>query len=61
MINPIERSSAKLVHFTENKFHQIARDAHPYRPEIRERKKPRPRQKFSPQFAGDIMQSRFLF
>jgi len=61
MINPIDRSSTKLIHFTENKFQQIARDVHPFRPEIRERKKPRPRQKIFSPFAGDIMQSRFLF
>lgn len=61
MLNLIDNSSIKTVLFAEQKNDQIARDSHPFRPEIRERKKPRPNRKFTTPPAGDIFQTRFLF
>ncbi|QQS44283.1 hypothetical protein IPM65_01650 [Candidatus Roizmanbacteria bacterium] len=61
MLNIIENSSVKTVLFAEQKSEQITRDAHPFRPEIRERKKPREKRRFVSPPVGDIIQSRFLF
>ncbi len=61
MLNAIDNTSVKTVLFEEQKNEQIARDAHPFRPEIRERKKPRPNGRYASQPVGDIIQYRFLF